>query len=114
MQKVSRTLMRAFSSSPPAVPFNGETVKGLALLPGAILWRERFSRAEQKALLDAVLTRLAAAPFYRPRMPKSDKEFSVEESNFGSLGWISDKNGYRYQATHPLTGMPWPDMPPAL
>lgn len=89
-------------------------MNGLALQPGVILWRERFSRPEQKTLLDAVLTRLAEAPFYRPRMPGSDKEFSVEESNFGSLGWVSDKNGYRYQATHPLTGKPWPDIPPAL
>lgn len=106
--------MREFLSSPPAAPFNGEKVKGLALLPGVILWRERFSRTAQKALLDGVLTRLAEAPFYRPRMPESDKEFSVEESNFGSLGWVSDKNGYRYQATHPVTGKHWPDISPVL
>ncbi len=106
--------MRGFSSPLPAAPFSGEKVKGLALSPGVILWRERFSPAEQQALLDAVLTRLAEALFYRPRMPGSDKEFSVEESNFGNLGWVSDKNGYRYQATHPSTGKQWPDIPPAL
>lgn len=32
----------------------------------------------------------------------------------GPLGWVSDRSGYRYQPTHPLTGGPWPDMPPLL
>lgn len=89
-------------------------VKGIALLPGVMLWREKFSRDEQQALLDDVMLRLQSAPLYRPRMPVSDKEFSVEESNFGALGWVSDKTGYRYQATHPVTGQPWPEIPPAL
>ena len=37
-------------------------------------------------------------------MPGTGKPFSVEESNFGALGWVSDKSGYRYQPTHPVTG----------
>jgi DNA oxidative demethylase len=86
----------------------------VALLPGVMLWREKFSRVEQQALLADVMTRLETAPLYRPHMPGSDKEFSVEESNFGSLGWVSDKNGYRYQATHPVTATPWPEIPPML
>jgi alkylated DNA repair protein (DNA oxidative demethylase) len=89
-------------------------VKGIALLPGVTLWREKFSRPEQRALLADVLARLEIAPLYRPRMPGSDKEFSVEESNFGPLGWVSDKSGYRYQALHPVTGNPWPDIPSML
>ena len=89
-------------------------VKGIALLPGVMLWREKFSRGEQLMLLQDVQARLELAPFYRPRMPGSDKEFSVEESNFGPLGWVSDKHGYRYQATHPLTGKPWPEIPSML
>jgi DNA oxidative demethylase len=86
-------------------------VNPITLRPGVMLWREKFSRAEQQALLSDVLARLETAPLYRPRMPGSDKEFSVEESNFGPLGWISDKSGYRYQANHPVTGAPWPDIP---
>jgi alkylated DNA repair protein (DNA oxidative demethylase) len=35
-------------------------------------------------------------------------------SNCGPLGWLSDENGYRYQPTHPETGLPWPPMPDAL
>ena len=35
-------------------------------------------------------------------------------SNCGPLGWVSDQNGYRYAATHPETGRPWPPIPDAL
>ena len=47
-------------------------------------------------------------------MPRSGKPFSVRMTNSGPLGWVSDIDGYRYQATHPETGSPWPPMPDAL
>ncbi len=87
---------------------------GLAIAPGVMLWREKFSKNEQQALLQDVLARIENAPFYRPVMPGSGNPFSVEESNLGPLGWVSDKSGYRYQATHPVTGNPWPAIPEAL
>lgn len=86
----------------------------LDVAPGVTLWREKFSPSEQKALLDEVLALLEQAPLYRPVMPNTAKPFSVEESNFGALGWVADKTGYRYQATHPVTGKPWPAIPEAL
>ena len=58
--------------------------------------------------------KLTQAPLYCPVMPGTGKPFSVEESNFGALGWVADKAGYRYQAAHPLTGAPWPVIPNAL
>jgi alkylated DNA repair protein (DNA oxidative demethylase) len=36
---------------------------------------------------------------------------SVETSNCGSLGWVSDRRGYRYTEIDPLNGEPWPVMP---
>ena len=86
----------------------------LAVAPGVTLWREYFSPVEQKTLLDDMLARLEQAPLYKPVMPGNGKPFSVEESNFGALGWVSDKTGYRYQPTHPITGKAWPAIPPAL
>ena len=48
-------------------------------------------------------------------MPRSGKAFSVRMTNCGPLGWVSDKSGgYRYQATHPTTGRPWPELPRGL
>ena len=86
----------------------------LEIGPGIFLWREKFSPIAQKALLDDVFARLKEAPLYRPVMPKSGTPFSVEESNFGRLGWVSDKAGYRYQPTHPVTAKHWPEIPEAL
>ncbi len=47
-------------------------------------------------------------------MPRTGRPFSVRMANLGPLGWVSDRRGYRYQPTHPLTGRPWPAIPPAL
>ncbi|HEX4026405.1 MAG TPA: alpha-ketoglutarate-dependent dioxygenase AlkB [Rhizomicrobium sp.] len=86
----------------------------LQVAPGVFLWREKFSPQEQTSLLDEVLARLRQAPLYRPVMPGTAKPFSAEESNFGALGWVADKSGYRYQASHPVTGKAWPAIPDAL
>jgi alkylated DNA repair protein (DNA oxidative demethylase) len=86
----------------------------ITIAPDVFLWREYFSPRQQKQLLEQVLARLEQAPLYRPVMPGNAKPFSVEESNFGSLGWVSDKSGYRYQAMHPVTARPWPAIPPPL
>jgi alkylated DNA repair protein (DNA oxidative demethylase) len=48
-------------------------------------------------------------------MPRTGKPFSITMTNCGLLGWVSDQDGgYRYQACHPLTGVPWPAMPAML
>jgi alkylated DNA repair protein (DNA oxidative demethylase) len=80
---------------------------------GFDLWPARLDLAAQRALLDEVLARLADAPPYRPITP-GGKAMSVEMSNFGPLGWVTDASGYRYAPDHPVTGRPWPDIPPAL
>jgi alkylated DNA repair protein (DNA oxidative demethylase) len=89
-------------------------VSKTVIAPGVTLWREKFSPLQQKQLLDDVMERLKDAPLYRPVMPGTAKPFSVEESNFGQLGWVADKSCYRYQPAHPVTGAPWPDIPQAL
>lgn len=73
-----------------------------------------LTQEQQTALLFDVLKVIKAAPLYYPTMPKSGRPFSVQETNCGTLGWISDKAGYRYQAHHPETGKPWPKMPNAF
>jgi alkylated DNA repair protein (DNA oxidative demethylase) len=86
----------------------------LEIAPGVALWREKLDRTAQETLLEEVFARVKKAPLYRPTMPKSGAPFSVDETNFGPLGWVSDREGYRYAKTHPVTGEPWPDIPPAL
>ncbi|MCX5494889.1 alpha-ketoglutarate-dependent dioxygenase AlkB [Kaistia dalseonensis] len=81
---------------------------GLRLLPG------RFDRAAQETLREVIRAIAAEAPFYRPAMPWTGKPFSVRMTNCGSLGWVADKDGYRYQPLHPTTGRPWPAIPAML
>ncbi len=74
-----------------------------------------FEPSAQRALLTELRTIIEAAPFFRPRMPRTGNPFSVEMTNAGPLGWVSDKSGgYRYQATHPVTGSQWPPIPKML
>jgi len=36
---------------------------------------------------------------------------SVAMTNCGEVGWVTDRNGYRYSPTDPTTGRSWPEMP---
>ncbi len=60
-----------------------------------------------------MLAAVETAPFHRPMTP-GGRPFSVEMTCLGPLGWVSDRAGYRYQATHPVTDKAWPPMPPIL
>ncbi|MGH6889934.1 MAG: alpha-ketoglutarate-dependent dioxygenase AlkB [Rhizomicrobium sp.] len=82
--------------------------------PGVVLWPQWFDAREQTLLAQDIFRLAAEAPFYRPRMPRSGKPFSVEETNLGPLGWVSDERGYRYEAVHPTTRRPWPPIPDVL
>jgi DNA oxidative demethylase len=74
-----------------------------------------FTPAQQQALVETLRAAVAEAPLFTPEMPKTGKPFSVRMTNLGTLGWVSDQaKGYRYQATHPVTGKPWPTMPEML
>jgi len=81
---------------------------GLRLLPGLL------GPDDQAALLADVREVIAAAPLYQPVMPRTGRPFSVHMTNAGALGWVSDRAGYRYQAHHPVTGDPWPEIPRRL
>ncbi len=74
---------------------------------------QNFLNSEDQIKLILKLSELLKqAPLFTPRMPRTGKKFSVEMTNFGSLGWVSDKeNGYRYQPNHPETKVPWPEIP---
>lgn len=84
----------------------------LELAPGLFYFPDFFTRAEQEALVADLRAVARVAPLFTPRMPRTGKPFSVRMTNCGDLGWVSDASGgYRYQATHPETGAPWPPIP---
>jgi len=53
---------------------------------------------------------LSEAPF-RHMVTPGGFTMSVALSNCGTLGWTTDRTGYRYTRIDPLTGRPWPDLP---
>ncbi|WP_299347897.1 alpha-ketoglutarate-dependent dioxygenase AlkB [uncultured Maritalea sp.] len=75
----------------------------------------QLAKTEQVELLKHIENALEIAPLFTPTMPRTGKAFSVRMSNLGELGWVSDQQkGYRYQALHPTTNKPWPQMPTML
>lgn len=94
----------AMHTEPHAEP-QSRTPAGFAIHPGFIDERHQFE------ILAAILGVVDEAPLFRPTMPRSGRPFSVAMTSCGPLGWVSDSSGYRYQATHPVTGRQWPPIP---
>src|SRR5262249_1109838 len=92
-----------FESVGSAGPAEEVMAEGARLLRG-------FARAIDGELIAAVETITAEAPFRRLFTP-GGHQMSVAMTNSGSLGWVSDRSGYRYDAIDPTTGKPWPAMP---
>jgi alkylated DNA repair protein (DNA oxidative demethylase) len=82
-------------------------------MEGFRFWPGALCASGQASLLAEALQAVEQAPFYRPVTP-GGRPFSVEMTGMGPLGWVSDRAGYRYQPTHPVTGAPWPPMPERL
>lgn len=53
------------------------------------------------------------APFVTPVMP-SGQPFNCQQTSCGQVGWISDKNGYRYSRKQQASNKAFPEMPEAL
>jgi alkylated DNA repair protein (DNA oxidative demethylase) len=77
--------------------------------PGAWLLEGRALPLET-ALLAEVANIAAAAPWRRMQTPGGNF-MSVDMTNCGDWGWISDRRGYRYAERDPLTDRPWPRLP---
>lgn len=84
---------------------------GVELAPGLIHYPGYLDETAQARLWRELAQVLRVSPPYTPRMPRTGVPFSVRMTNCGDLGWVSDEVGYRYQARHPETAMPWPAIP---
>ena len=82
-------------------------------LEGFRYWPGALGSTDQSRLLGQARAAVVQAPFYRPET-RGGRPFSVLMTNCGPLGWVSDQAGYRYQPLHPVTGQPWPAIPPLL
>jgi DNA oxidative demethylase len=79
------------------------------LCPGATLLC-KFAMPDETALLSALDGIVAEAPF-RHMITPGGFRMSVAMTNCGSLGWVTDRTGYRYDTIDPVSGRNWPKMP---
>jgi alkylated DNA repair protein (DNA oxidative demethylase) len=83
-----------------------------AMAEGAVLLRG-FARAFEAELLPSLRAIVKQAPF-RHLITPGGHRMSVAMTNCGSVGWVSDETGYRYDAIDPESQQPWPAMPTVL
>jgi DNA oxidative demethylase len=80
-----------------------------AIAPGAFLLRG-FALSDETALIDALHAVTAKSPF-RHMITPGGFRMSVAMTNCGTLGWITDRTGYRYDGIDPENDQKWPAMP---
>jgi alkylated DNA repair protein (DNA oxidative demethylase) len=102
---VSATLLTAdlFDDCHDAGPAREVIAEGAVLLRGMA----RLIEADLIGALNDIVKR----PPFRHMMTPGGHQMSVAMTNCGSLGWVTDRSGYRYDACDPDTGRPWPAMP---
>jgi alkylated DNA repair protein (DNA oxidative demethylase) len=75
----------------------------------AVLLRGRALEWEREVLA-ALESVVSQAPFRHMTTPGGYR-MSVAMTNCGSLGWITDRTGYRYDPRDPESGRQWPELP---
>ena len=80
-----------------------------AMADGAVLLRG-FAKPIEHDLVAALQAITAQAPF-RHMFTPGGHQMSVAMTNCGNAGWVTDRNGYRYDGVDPVSGQPWPAMP---
>lgn len=68
-----------------------------------------FALPDAGALVDQI-GRLSASSPFRHMITRGGKQMSVAMLNTGTLGWVSDVSGYRYDPIDPETCRPWPPL----
>jgi DNA oxidative demethylase len=72
-----------------------------------------FARPVESDLIAALCDVVAQAPF-RHMLTPGGHQMSVAMTNCGSVGWVTDRTGYRYDSVDPCSAKPWPAMPPSF
>jgi alkylated DNA repair protein (DNA oxidative demethylase) len=89
-----------------------DSIEPVEIVPGAWILRE-FATRHAESLLLAIQLISDKSPF-RCVVTPAGKSMSVEMTNCGDFGWVSDRRGYRYEKIDPVTDAPWPAMPQSL
>ena len=79
------------------------------ILRGFDIRKGWLDASAQTQLIETLRPILKAAPLVLPVTPQG-KAMSVRMTSAGAVGWVTDRDGYRYQTQHPQ-GKAWPDIP---
>lgn len=85
------------------LPSKQEIIKDVYLLKGLAL--------ENEALILADLAQVIVQAPLRHMITPGGFAMSVAMTNCGDLGWVTDRQGYRYTSHDPVSNQPWPVMP---
>jgi alkylated DNA repair protein (DNA oxidative demethylase) len=66
--------------------------------------------AAETEILSSFNDVVSKAPF-RHMITPGGFRMSVAMTNYGPLGWVTDRTGYRYDPIDPESGLLWPSMP---
>jgi DNA oxidative demethylase len=77
--------------------------------PGTAILRD-MAKDRDTEIMDALFSVAVRSPF-RHMVTPGGFRMSVAMTNCGSLGWVTDRKGYRYASVDPETDTPWPAMP---
>ena len=86
-----------------------EDRRDVALAPGAMRLAG-FARPFEASCIAALRVVIDGAPLRHMATPGGHR-MSVATTNCGTVGWITDLTGYRYDPHDPETGRRWPPMP---
>ncbi len=95
--------MDLFAGVPDVRPSQEAMAERAVLLRGFALALEADLIADLRAVVEQ-------APF-RHMVTPGGHQMSVAMTNCGSVGWVTDRTGYRYDGIDPESGKPWPAMP---
>jgi DNA oxidative demethylase len=95
-----------FESVPDVRPSREAMAERAVLLRG-------FAKPFEDDLIADLRNIVAQAPF-RHMVTPGGHQMSVAMTNCGSVGWVTDRTGYRYDGADPESGKPWPAMPPSF
>lgn len=77
------------------------------LAPGVFLFR---TFVDEKKIFEVVQNAAKETPF-RHMVTPGGKKINVAGISMGDAGWYSDRRGYRYERTDPMSGKAWPNIP---
>ncbi|HEY1725378.1 MAG TPA: DNA oxidative demethylase AlkB [Steroidobacteraceae bacterium] len=80
--------------------------EGAVVLPGAAL--------EVAGTVLAAIEQVVAQAPWRHMMTPGGARMSVAMTNCGTVGWVSDRRGYRYASHDPDSGRAWPPLPQSI